>query len=93
MPLQKAEEFYSSQSALLDQIRELLKNPKDLLKGITGTLEDNHELKKQLAEFEKIRLVQLRDELTKSIKEINGTNVRVSGPKGTLEQRLTASGK
>ena len=68
----KAEEFYSSQSALLDQIRELLKNPKDLLKGITGTLEENHELKKQLAEFEKIRLVQLRDELTKSIKEING---------------------
>ena len=68
----KAEDFYVSQSALLDQIKEILKNPKDLLKGIANTLEENHALKKQLSEFETIKLFQLREELIKSIKETNG---------------------
>ena len=68
----KAEEYYTSQINLLDQIRELLKNPKDLLKGISGTLEENHALKKQLAEFETAKLIQLREDLIKIVTEING---------------------
>ena len=67
-----AEDFYHTQTVLLDQIRELLKNPKDLLKGITNILEENHVLKKQLSEFENIQLAQLREELIQTIKETNG---------------------
>lgn len=70
----KADEYYHSQEALLDQIKELLKNPKDLVKSINSTLDENHELKKVLAEFEKSKVGQLREDLSKRIKEVNGIN-------------------
>lgn len=44
----KAEEFFEQQSKLIDDLKELLRNPKDLLKGVSVLLEENGALQKQL---------------------------------------------
>jgi alanyl-tRNA synthetase len=69
---EKAELYYLEQEELLENARELLKNPKDLLHGIKNMLEENHDLKKQVAEFDKLRALQIRDELIAGIEKING---------------------
>jgi alanyl-tRNA synthetase len=69
---EKAEEFVNGEFEVLNQIREVLKNPKDLVKGITGLIEENKDLKKQISEFESMKLSQLREHLLQSVKEVNG---------------------
>ncbi|MCX6245282.1 MAG: DHHA1 domain-containing protein, partial [Bacteroidetes bacterium] len=57
---------------ILDEASELLKNPKDLLKGLKTVLEENLELKKQVAEFDKLKLEKVRDEIAVKGENING---------------------
>ncbi len=71
---EKAEEFFSSRIHLLEEINELLKHPKDPAKGVTSLLEENHELRKQLAEFEKLKLFHLKEDLLNKVQHINGLN-------------------
>lgn len=44
----KAEEFFEQQTKLLDEVKHILKNPKDLVKSLSGLIEENHGLQKQL---------------------------------------------
>ena len=71
---QKALEYYTSQVTILDEIKELLKNPKDILRGLKSVLDENLELKKQSAGFEKIKLAGLLDELTGQVQKTGGVN-------------------
>jgi alanyl-tRNA synthetase len=70
----RAEAYWNDREALLEQISELLKNPKDLLRGITNLVEENHELKGQVAELGKLKLIQLTEEYKAMVQHYNGIN-------------------
>jgi alanyl-tRNA synthetase len=61
----KAEEWLYEKEHLLQEIGELLKNPKDLLRGVKGLLDENAGLRTQLTELNKLRTGLIRDELLK----------------------------
>ena len=68
----KADDFWNSKEDLIFEIGEILKNPKDLVKGIKTLIDENHLLKKQLAEFDKIRINHLKQDLIAQAEKING---------------------
>jgi len=70
----KAEEYWNSKDELITELSEILKNPKDLVKGVKTVIEENLLLKKHLAEFEKLKMLQLKNDLIAKVKHINGIN-------------------
>jgi len=70
----KAEEFVNQQTETLNQIKELLKHPKDIAKSIEQLHEQNAELSKQIENLvrEKAKFVQA--ELQGKIQKQNGIN-------------------
>ena len=69
---EKALEYYNSRKNILDEVSEMLKNPKDLLKGLKTVLEENKDLKKLAAEFDRQKLEKVRDEIAVKGENING---------------------
>ena len=69
---QKAVEFYYEKDLLLDQISDLLKNPKDILRSLRILLEENQQLRKTAGEFEKIKQKEVKESLKKQIQLLNG---------------------
>jgi len=67
-----AEELSNEQFALIHQLQETLKHPKDLQKSIESLLEENSELKKKLDHLENRMLVGIRNELLHKDEIING---------------------
>jgi alanyl-tRNA synthetase len=67
-----AEQFLRSELDQLQQIREQLKNPKDIVKAISAMQEDAATLRKQLERFEQAQLVVLRDQLAQKAEAVNG---------------------
>jgi len=61
----KAEEYVNEQMNMLQQVRMLLKNPKDILKMTEGLIEENAALKKHIENLEARQLVGIRNELLK----------------------------
>jgi alanyl-tRNA synthetase len=70
----KAEEYVNDQFALLQNIREALKNPKDILKNITNLQDENAQLTKHIEHLEARQLVAIRNELLQKDEIINGVN-------------------
>jgi len=71
---EKAEAYWNSREQLLHEISDLLKNPKELLKGVNNLLAENLELKKQVAELGKLKVQQLRDKFASMVLHYNGMN-------------------
>ena len=71
---EKAEEYWNSRELLLSEISELLKNPKELLKGVNNLLNENIDLKKQVAELGKLKIQQLKEEFVSQVRHYNGVN-------------------
>ncbi len=69
-----AEDYINNQSHLIQTIRETLKNPKDINKGIENLIVENAELKKQLEKFETKQLSLSKNELIQKVEKINGIN-------------------
>lgn len=53
-------------------LREMLKNPKDLIKGVQALLQENNQLRKQLESLEAKQLASLQKELLSKTQNING---------------------
>ena len=70
-----AENYINEQSKLVHQLRELLKNPKDIGKSIESLLEENSKLKKELEKALIEKSSGLKDELAKKVQNINGINL------------------
>ncbi len=68
----KAEQYMNDKAAELEQLKHLLKNPKDSVRAIQQLLDQNELLRKQLEMFQKERLLHLADELTEKAEEQNG---------------------
>ena len=71
----EAESFIYEKLQLIDDIHAYFKTSKNLKISIEKTLEENKELKKQIAEFEKEKVKLLKKQLKNNVKEINGINV------------------
>lgn len=67
-----AEQLVNTQSELISEIRELLKNPKDLTKAVESLQSENAELRKKLEGLEARQLVAIRNELLQKDEIING---------------------
>ena len=68
----KAVEFYTFNLDTLEEAKELLKNPKDILKGIRTLLEENQQFKKQVGQIEKGKLEQVKQDLAGKVVLVNG---------------------
>jgi alanyl-tRNA synthetase len=69
---EKALEYYTERLALLEEVKEMLKNPKDLVRGVKNLMEENQELKKVAAGFEKLKLNEIRETLASRIQNRGG---------------------
>jgi alanyl-tRNA synthetase len=67
-----AEDWYYEKLRILDEISELLKNPKDPARALRNLAEENSELKKSAAELSKIKGSQVREQLVKNAEIIHG---------------------
>ena len=80
-----AEEYVNEQIGSLKNLKELLKNPKDMAKAIENLQSENTDLKKHVESLEARQLVGIRNELLQKDEIINGVNfigdiVEVSNP-------------
>ncbi|NTW31694.1 MAG: alanine--tRNA ligase [Bacteroidetes bacterium] len=70
----KAEQFMKEQLEIIANVQEALNNPKDIVKGVTQLIEQNNRLQKQIEEFQKEKIIGLKNELKAKAKTINGIN-------------------
>ena len=69
-----AEKIINDQLHQLHQIKEALKNPKDIVKALASLSDENSSLKKQVEKFEETQLKLLSNELVQKVQSVNGTN-------------------
>ena len=68
------EQYFIEQTKLVQQVKELLKNPKDVGKSIESLLEENNRLKKEIEKSILEKSAGLKDEFAKTAENINGIN-------------------
>ncbi len=69
-----AETYISEQSKLVQQLKELLKNPKDISKTVENLLDENNRLKKEIEKSILEKSSGLKNELAQKVEVINGVN-------------------
>jgi alanyl-tRNA synthetase len=69
-----AENYINEQSKLIHQLKELLKNPKDIGKSVETLLDENNKLKKEIEKSVLEKSSGLKNELAKKVQNINGIN-------------------
>ncbi|MGZ3848526.1 MAG: alanine--tRNA ligase [Flavisolibacter sp.] len=67
-----AEQYINDQLQLIQSLREVLKNPKDLPRALASLNEENAALKKQVEKFEQAQLRSLKEGLQQKMQSING---------------------
>jgi alanyl-tRNA synthetase len=70
----KAEAFVNEQIALVQEVKFLLKNPKDIVKGLQSVLDQNTELQKQVEQMLREKAKTIKTELLTKQETINGIN-------------------
>ena len=71
----KAEEYYKKQNEELQAVKELLKNPKDVVKGVQALMDENVALQLKIASFTSEKTQQVKNDLIKKVKPVNGINL------------------
>jgi alanyl-tRNA synthetase len=70
----KAEAFVNEQIALVQEVKSLLKNPKDVVKGLQSVLDQNAELQKQVEQMLREKAKTIKTDLLTKQQTINGIN-------------------
>lgn len=65
---------YANQETTLEEIKETLRNPQDLLKSVASLQEDNAKLKKQVEQLLKEKVDGLKNALISEFQELKGVN-------------------
>ncbi|MEI6021852.1 MAG: alanine--tRNA ligase, partial [Bacteroidota bacterium] len=65
----KAEDYFDQQGKLIQDVKDILKQPKDVLKSLQNLVEENHQLQKQLSAFYKEKASMIKKELTQKIEK------------------------
>ncbi len=68
------ERYLTQQTQLVQQLKELLKNPKDIAKSIESLLDENSRLKKEIDKSVQEKAAGLKTELAQKAEQINGIN-------------------
>ena len=66
--------FYANQENTLSEIKEVLKNPQDVLKSVASLQDDNAKLKKQIEQLVKEKIDGLSASLVSEFQDVNGIN-------------------
>ncbi|RVU00788.1 alanine--tRNA ligase [Mucilaginibacter limnophilus] len=69
-----AENYINAQNLLVNQLKDLLKNPKDISKSIESLIEENNRLKKEVEKSILEKAAGLKNDLAKTAENINGVN-------------------
>ena len=69
-----AEDYIQKEFSVMHQIRESLKNPKNINKTIENFITENNELKKQLEKLEAKQLSSIKNDLLQKVEKINDIN-------------------
>jgi alanyl-tRNA synthetase len=69
-----AENYFKEQSQVMTQIKSLLNNPKDVVKGVESLIEETNALKKQVEQFVHEKAQSIKKELLGKVESINGVN-------------------
>ena len=70
----EAESYIYAKLDILDEIQELLKNAKDLVRGVKGLADENKALQKRIEELGRYKLQSLQDELWARAETIRGVD-------------------
>jgi len=74
----KAEDFLNKELTLLNDVRALLKNPKDVKKHLESMLSQNTKLQKEVEGLVRDKAKGLKSELNSAVTEVNGVNFLAS---------------
>jgi alanyl-tRNA synthetase len=69
--------FYTNQENTLSEIKEVLKNPQDVLKSVASLQDDNAKLKKQIEQLVKEKIDGLATSLVSEFQDVIGINFLV----------------
>ena len=69
-------DFYFENNRMLYEIRDLLNNTKDPVQAVSDIQEENQLLKKQIEEFQKLQVGQLKDQIKSELEDVNGIRFR-----------------
>jgi alanyl-tRNA synthetase len=70
----EADKYINNKLALIDELSDLLKGPKDLKKAVVDLIENNSKLSKKIESFNAQKAGNLKNDLIKEIKLVNGVN-------------------
>ncbi len=70
-------EFYTNQENTISEIKDVLKNPQDVLKSVASLQDDNAKLKKQIEQLVKEKIDGLATSLVLEFQDVNGVNFLV----------------
>ncbi|GAA4789101.1 alanine--tRNA ligase [Olivibacter ginsenosidimutans] len=71
----KADDFIQEQGKLLQQLKDMLKNPKDLSIALHALLQENQKLKKEVEKLTQEKAHQLKDTLINHAEVVNGVRM------------------
>ena len=71
----EAEKFVAAQVTLVNELKDLLKNPKNLTKAVENLLQDNNNLSKQIEVLENQQVQAIKQGLLDAVTQTNGINV------------------
>ncbi len=72
---EKVEEYFYKQQDLLNELRQMMNNVPDLTLAIKKHIEENSDLKKQVEEYVKDKIKDVKAEIIQSHKEVHGVKV------------------
>ncbi|HKX86324.1 MAG TPA: alanine--tRNA ligase [Flavobacterium sp.] len=67
-------DFFANQENLIAEIKEVLKNPQDVMKSVVSLQDENAKLKKQVEQLLKEKAKNLKGELASQLQSINGVD-------------------
>jgi len=71
----EAEQYVHQEEGILNNLKELLKHPKDLTKAISSLVSDKNKTDKELEQLRKGQVGNIKEELIKKVEKINGLQV------------------
>ena len=71
---EEAQAYITHQSTLINSLKEVLKNPKDVLTSVESLLEENTRLKKEIEKNIVEKTASIKQDLAKKVATINGIN-------------------
>ncbi len=75
---EEAENYFKAQENLLNDLKDILKNPKDLKKAVLDLLEEKQHLQKKIEHFENEKVNQLKNDLLTKIENKNGVQTIIA---------------